>query len=94
MSLRFLRNRAFTLVELIVVITILAVLATVGFLAMQGYAKDAKDSVLKTNARSIAKAVEMEASVGSQNPRQFISHSGVYVMSGTILGTTLSGGTF
>ena len=35
------RYAGFTLVELIVVITILAIIATVGFLSLQGYSKDA-----------------------------------------------------
>ena len=51
---------AFTLVELIVVITILAVLATVGFLALQGYAKDSQNAVLKTNVRTVERAFGTE----------------------------------
>lgn len=48
---------AFTLAELIVVFTILAVLATVGFIALSGYARDAADSRSKTNVRSIHAAI-------------------------------------
>ncbi|MDQ1344211.1 MAG: hypothetical protein QG650_931, partial [Patescibacteria group bacterium] len=36
------RLSGFTLAELIVVVSILAVLATIGFLALSGYQKDAK----------------------------------------------------
>ena len=53
------KSSAFTLVELIVVITILAVLATVGFLALQGYTKDAKDSAAKANVRTVSSAVDI-----------------------------------
>lgn len=53
----------FTLAELIVVITILAILATVGFLALSGYTQDAKDSATKANVRSIATAISSEAAV-------------------------------
>jgi prepilin-type N-terminal cleavage/methylation domain-containing protein len=46
--------RAFTLVELIVVITILAILATVGFLSLQGYTKDARNSTTRANLQTIS----------------------------------------
>ncbi|MGB2110634.1 MAG: type IV pilin protein [Patescibacteria group bacterium] len=36
-------KKAFTLVELIVVITILAVLATIGFISMSGYTQSARN---------------------------------------------------
>ena len=36
---------AFTLVELIVVITILAILWTIAFISLQWYSKDARDSI-------------------------------------------------
>ncbi len=44
----------FTLVELIVVITILAILATVGFLSLQGYTKDARNSTTRANLQTIS----------------------------------------
>jgi len=37
-------TQAFTLVELIVVITILAILGTIGFISLQGYAVVARDT--------------------------------------------------
>jgi len=38
-------KKGFTLVELIVVITILAVLGTIAFLSLQGYSKKSRNSV-------------------------------------------------
>jgi prepilin-type N-terminal cleavage/methylation domain-containing protein len=87
------KRPAFTLVELIVVITIVAVLATVGFLALSGYTKDAKDSTMKTNVRTVTQAVGLEAVTTDQSMRRFATFSGAYAMSGKVLGTVLSGGT-
>ena len=42
-------KRAFTLVELIVVITILAILWTIAFISLQWYSKDARDSTRITD---------------------------------------------
>lgn len=64
----------FTLVELIVVITILAILATIGFLALSGYTQDAKDSAIKANARSIMTAISSESAVSGNSPRYYVVH--------------------
>ncbi|MFZ3232348.1 MAG: prepilin-type N-terminal cleavage/methylation domain-containing protein [Patescibacteria group bacterium] len=48
---------AFTLAELIVVVAILAVLASVGFMALSGYVKDAADARSKMNVRSVYAAI-------------------------------------
>lgn len=48
---------AFTLVELIVVITILAVLATIGFVSMTGYSQSARDSTRLANLKVVEKAL-------------------------------------
>jgi prepilin-type N-terminal cleavage/methylation domain-containing protein len=45
--------KAFTLVELIVVITILAILGTIAFLALGGYSKNARDGVRTRDLNSI-----------------------------------------
>ena len=39
-------RRAFTLVELIIAVTILAILATIAFLNLSGYTGDTRDSVI------------------------------------------------
>ncbi|MFB0964270.1 MAG: type II secretion system protein [Patescibacteria group bacterium] len=53
----------FTLVELIVVISILTILATIGFLALSGYSQDAKDSAIKANVRSVSTAISSESAI-------------------------------
>jgi len=52
-------KKAFTLVELIVVITILAILWTIAFISLQWYSRDARDSVRKTDLASISKQLEL-----------------------------------
>ena len=48
-------NKAFTLVELIVVITILAILWTIAFISLQWYSKDARNSTRVSDIKSIEK---------------------------------------
>ncbi|MFB0965520.1 MAG: prepilin-type N-terminal cleavage/methylation domain-containing protein [Patescibacteria group bacterium] len=68
------RNFGFTLVELIVVITILAVLATIGFLALSGYSQDAKNSAISTNVRSIVTLIASESAITNNSPRYYVVH--------------------
>ena len=49
------KNKAFTLVELIVVITILAVLATVAFISLQWHAQNSRDAVRQSDIKAIQK---------------------------------------
>ena len=65
---------AFTLAELIVVVTVLAILATVGFLALSGYSQDAKESSIKANVRSVASAISAEAALTGNSPRYYVVH--------------------
>lgn len=70
-----LRNlSAFTLAELIVVITVLAVLATVGFLTLSGYSQDAKSASSKTNVRSVYSAIASESAITNNSPRYYVVH--------------------
>ena len=78
-SSRFLAG--FTLVELIVVVTILAILATVGFLALSGYSQDAKDSAAKANVRSLQTAISSEAAITNNSPRYYVIHDVDYALS-------------
>jgi prepilin-type N-terminal cleavage/methylation domain-containing protein len=48
-------RQAFTLVELIVVITILAILSTIGFLAMQSYNQYARDTIRTSDLSLISR---------------------------------------
>lgn len=57
--------RGFTLVELIVVITVLAILATVGFVSMGGYSKDARDAAREYDTSLIGKAISSQSALGS-----------------------------
>lgn len=77
--------KGFTLAELIVVITILAILATVGFLALSGYSQDAKDSAIKTNVRSVYTAITAESAVTGNSARYYVSHDPAASLSGGIV---------
>ncbi len=58
------RNRGFTLVELVVVITVLAILATVGFVSMGGYSKDAREATREHDTAAIGRAISNQSSLG------------------------------
>jgi len=58
-------KKAFTLVELIVVITILAVLGTIAFISLQGYSGEARDSKRLQNVNDLVKKVNIEVSKGT-----------------------------
>ncbi len=51
--------RAFTLVELIVVITILAILWTIAFISLQWYSKDARDATRTADLNNIKTSIEI-----------------------------------
>ena len=53
------QKQAFTLVELIVVITILAILWTIAFISLQWYSKDARDSIRISDISSIKTSLEL-----------------------------------
>ena len=57
-------KKAFTLVELIIVVTIIAILATIWFISYSGYSENLKDTVRKTDVKTISKALEFKLSKG------------------------------
>ena len=58
------KSKGFTLVELLVVITIIAILATVGFAAFSSTQKGARDATRKGDINAIANALEQTYSNG------------------------------
>jgi len=76
-------KQAFTLVELIVVITILAILWTIAFLAFQWYSKDSRDSVRISDLSNIEKALELQL---TKAWRVFVPENNVEITaSGTVI---------
>ena len=53
-------KNAFTLVELIVVITILAILGTIAFISLQGYSADARNSKRSSDIGNIRSAISLK----------------------------------
>ena len=97
-------QKGFTLVELIVVITILAVLGTIAFVSLQGYSQDAKNSKVTSDVRTLTTAIETAMTNGTVTQINTLP-SGSYtsnqlatsvtVGSGTALSTvTASGGAY
>lgn len=66
-------TKGFTLVELIVVITILAILATIGFLSLQGYTSDAKNTKTQANLRTVASSLVNEQAITQQGFDYYMS---------------------
>jgi len=54
------KSSAFTLVELIVVITILAILGTIAFISLQGYSADARNSKRTSDLGNIQSAMSLK----------------------------------
>jgi len=55
------QKQGFTLVELIVVITILAILWTIAFISLQWYSKDSRDSVRISDVSKLKTSLELYA---------------------------------
>ncbi len=76
-------TKGFTLVELIVVITILAILATIGFLSLQGYTSDAKETKTLANLRTVASSLVNESAVTGNSFGYYVSTGTNAMASGT-----------
>ncbi len=70
----------FTLVELLVVISIIAILAVMGITVFSGVQKNARDAKRKGDIDAIAKALEVNKSTSYQSPQgaQFASGNAPY----------------
>jgi len=84
-------QKGFTLVELIVVITILAILGTIAFISLQGYSQDAKNSKITSDIRTLVSAVETSLTDGSVNMGQLVT--GDLSATNAVTGTYASGAT-
>jgi len=102
-------QKGFTLVELIVVITILAILGTIAFISLQGYSQDAKNSKVTSDLRTIVSAIETSVTQGDVTLAEIVSGtsdaavtmsgantfgSGVVVNGATLSGTTFASGSY
>ena len=68
-------QKGFTLVELIVVITILAILGTIAFISLQGYSRDARNSKVISDIRTLVTAVEVGVTDGSFRLDQIVTET-------------------
>ena len=78
-------NKAFTLVELIVVITILAILGTIAFISLQGYSQDAKNAKVSSDLRTMVTAIETKITDGTVSMASTVDDTTAGSLSGTTL---------
>ncbi|MDD2870984.1 MAG: prepilin-type N-terminal cleavage/methylation domain-containing protein [Candidatus Gracilibacteria bacterium] len=87
------KTNGFTLVELIVVITILAILGTIAFISLQGYSTQARDSSRISDISSIKTSLELFQLDAGKYPNPTsgvdITYSGAIVWNQGIFGETV-----
>lgn len=87
--MKTLQNKGFTLVELIVVITILAILGTIAFISLQGYSTDAKNSKVTSDLKTMSTALEAKRTQSSETLDTFLA--GASLAANEVTGNTWSG---
>lgn len=80
-------KQAFTLVELIVVITILAILGTIAFISLQGYSSDARNTKRTNDLSSIQSAISVKQTEGASLLAFITGVDGSKIENGSIGGT-------
>lgn len=68
----------FTLVELVVVITILAILGTIGFLSVGGYSSRTRDSARVADVAQVSKSLDLSVITAGSYPNPDNSFSVTY----------------
>jgi len=84
-------KQAFTLVELIVVITILAILGTIAFISLQGYSADARNSKRTSDLNTLAGKMNIQQTEGV-SLMSFVTDVPARYGSGTVVGDVSIGG--
>jgi prepilin-type N-terminal cleavage/methylation domain-containing protein len=77
------KYRGFTLIELIVVITILAILGTIGFLSIGGYSSKARDSARVSDVAQAMKSLDLSVVTAGKYPLPDASFAVTY-LGGTV----------
>lgn len=85
---KFLPKGGFTLVELLVVVSIIAILAVIGFVVFTGVQKNARDAKRKADIDAISKALE---TAYNQSTAQYPAVTGPMFSRGTIPTDPLGG---
>ncbi|QFR39544.1 type II secretion system protein [Candidatus Gracilibacteria bacterium 28_42_T64] len=80
-------KQAFTLVELIVVITILAILGTIAFISLQGYSADARNSKRVNDLGNLADSVNIKSTQGSSLLSFVTSDTNTTLTNASVAGT-------
>lgn len=79
------RHSGFTLVELIVVITILVILGAIAFVSLRNYALDARDSKRITNVRTISQGFDLKIVAGKPIVTEDTATTPNIALSGSVL---------
>jgi len=86
-------KKAFTLVELIVVITILAILGTIAFISLQGYSADARNSKRTEDLNNMAGSINIKSTEGA-SLISFVGDTSSSLTAGEIGGAVLAAGNY